>query len=620
MSDLKTKPKIKEKPQSAKHIVKNAPKDVKSIPYNVLSNAPSVMKEQLIKRNSEKQLNDNDEQTPENYATDTIEFAAYSTTSKVYRTMRIIADNRIKSHKTHKIKTKENYTIPNVSVKPNTTNNIQKLANNQPKALQLTDRKNPTNSSEIRNVPKTVSRTPKIAEDKKIMSKSNIIKSEQKNNPKSKMFTPKTKKEYTVAQSETPFAVPEVKQKSIQKSVQKSTAKQKSDIKTKENYIKSHITDTDIKSPDNARHEYVKNKLKSKLTEQQSQNKDANLPNTPNADITSNVPSVDKPNIKTKENYMQSLRNGKAEHKTPKQKTSIVPRQMQTTTSKAVHSKEQITSKTIKNGKNTIKASRIAKRKVSKTHKATVKTQKHVAKQTAKQTAKLAKEAAQRSAKIAKSAVRVATKVAVKVAQAVAKAVKAISTAIASGGAVAVVVVILIVVIIIAAIAASPFGIFISEEVTDTGTIPLSQIIAEYNVELTQEVEDIELSIDHTEVDVIDNQTDRNIVLAVFAAKTAGTDDNTAEDVVIFDDIKAEKLKTYSRAANTVNHTVEEIAVSDTETKNKLTVTISGKTKDELMDLYELTANQREAVETLLEHGDVLTSSSHSLAITNADV
>lgn len=622
MSDLKTKPKIKEKPQSAKHIVKNAPKDVKSIPYNVLSNATSVMKEQLIKRNSEKQLNDNDEQTPENYATDTIEFAAYSTTSKVYRTMRIIADNRIKSHK---IKTKENYTIPNVSVKPNITNNIQKLANNQPKALQLTDRKNPTNSSEIRNVPKTVRRTPKIAEDKKIMSKSNIIKSEQKNNPKSKMFTPKTKKEYTVAQSETPFAVPEVKQKSIQKSVQKSTAKQKSDIKTKENYIKSHITDTDIKSPDNARHEYVKNKLKSKLTEQQSQNKDANLPNTPNADITSNVPSVDKPNIKTKENYMQSLRNGKAEHiktayKTPKQKTSIVPRQMQTTTSKAVHSKEQITSKTIKNGKNTIKASRIAKRKVSKTHKATVKTQKHVAKQTAKQTAKLAKEAAQRSAKIAKSAVRVATKVAVKVAQAVAKAVKAISTAIASGGAVAVVVVILIVVIIIAAIAASPFGIFISEEVTDTGTIPLSQIIAEYNVELTQEVEDIELSIDHTEVDVIDNQTDRNIVIAVFAAKTAGTDDNTAEDVVIFDDIKAEKLKTYFRAANTVNHTVEEIAVSDTETKNKLTVTISGKTKDELMDLYELTAKQREAVETLLEHGDVLTSSSHSLAITNADV
>ena len=220
MSDLKTKPKTKEKPQSAKHIVKNAPKDMKSIPYNVLSNTPSVMKEQLIKRNSEKQFNDNDEHTPENYATDTIEFAAYSTTSKVYRTMRIIADNRIKSHKTHKIKTKENYTIPNVSVKPNTTNNIKKLANNQPKNLQLTDGKIPTNSSEIRNIPKTVCRTPKMAEDKKIMSKSHIIKSEQKNNPELKIFTPKTKEEYIIAQSETSFDVPEVKHKSIQKSVQ----------------------------------------------------------------------------------------------------------------------------------------------------------------------------------------------------------------------------------------------------------------------------------------------------------------------------------------------------------------------------------------------------------------
>ena len=46
------------------------------------------------------------------------------------------------------------------------------------------------------------------------------------------------------------------------------------------------------------------------------------------------------------------------------------------------------------------------------------------------------------------------------------------------------VIVVLIVIIIVAAIVASPFGITISEEVTDAGTIPLSQIIAEYNVEL----------------------------------------------------------------------------------------------------------------------------------------
>lgn len=180
--------------------------------------------------------------------------------------------------------------------------------------------------------------------------------------------------------------------------------------------------------------------------------------------------------------------------------------------------------------------------------------------------------------------------------------------------------ILLIIVIIVAAIAASPFGIFISEEVNEVGTIPLSQIIAEYNVELTQKVEDIELSVAHTDVEVIDNQTDRNIVIAVFAAKTAGAEDDTAQDVVIFDTEKAEKLKEYFRAANTVTHTVSESQNADNETVKKLTVTINGKTKEELMDLYGLTAKQREAVETLLEHGDVLTSSSHSLTITNADV
>ncbi len=394
-------------------------------------------------------------------------------------------------------------------------------------------------------------------------------------------------------------------------------------IKTKENYIKNHSTDTDVKTPDAARRDYVRDKLKAKSEEQKRlQHTDTEIPKTAKTDV---IP--DKPDIKTKESYMQSLRNDKAEPiksaykntTAPKQKSSVVSRQMQST-SKAVHSKQKMKSKTVKDSRNVFKASRTAKKKVSKARKAAVKTQKQVTKQAAKQTAKMAKEAAQRSAQVAKAAARVAVKAAVKVAQAIVGAVKAIGAAIASGGAVAVVAVVLIIVIIIAAIVASPFGIFVSEEVTDVGTIPLSQIIAEYNVELTQKVEDIELSVDHTDVEVIDNQTNTNVVIAIFAAKTAGAEDNTAEEVVIFDDVKAEKLKAYFRAANTVSYTVDESKNADDETVKKLTVTINGKTKDELMDLYCLTAKQHEAVETLLEHGDVLTSSSHSLAITNADV
>ena len=650
MSDVKTKPKTREKPTTAAHAIKNAPKTLKSVPYNVLRNAPSVMKEQLVKQTSEKlskvQQDGQTAQTPENYATDTIEDTAYSAASKVYRTTQNIAERKLKSYKAQKAKRKENYKEPNTPTALNTTDSTPKFADNQPKTTHLTDRKISHNSDTIKpqsndapktvsktpktadNALKTVSRTPKAAENMKLLSDLNRSNTNQEIIPKSGIITPKTKEAYEKAQKKASSSVVSApEQKAIQQA--KVKAQQKADIKTKENYIKNHSTDTDIKTPDAARRDYVRDKLKAKSEEQKRlQHTDTEILNAPKTDAISDtppVPSSDKPNIKTKESYMQSLRNDKAEIikskkvTVPKQKSSVVSRQMQST-SKAVQSKQNMAGKTIKDSRNVFKASRTARKKASKARKAAVKTQKQVNKQAVKHTAKMTKEAAQRSAQVAKAAARVAANVAVKVAQAVVGAAKALISTIASGGAVAVVAVVLIVISIIAAIVASPFGIFVSEEVTDMGTIPLSQIIAEYNVELTQEVEDIELSINHTDVEVIDNQTNTNIVIAVFAAKTAGAEDNTAEDVVVFDDVKAEKLKAYFRAANTVSYTVVESTNTDNETVKKLTVTINGKTKDELMDLYGLTAKQREAVETLLEHGDVLTSSSHSLAITNADV
>ena len=636
MSDVKTKPKTREKPTTAAHAIKNAPKTLKSVPYNVLRNAPSVMKEQLVKQTSEKlskvQQDGQTAQTPENYATDTIEDTAYSAASKVYRTTPNIAERKLKSYKAQKAKRKENYKEPNTPTALNTTDSTPKFADNQPKTTHLTDRKISHNSDTIKpqsnDAPKTVSRTPKTADNMKIPSELGRSNANQEIIPKSGIITPKTKEAYEKAQKKASSSVVSApEQKAIQQA--KVKAQQKADIKTKENYIKNHSTDTDIKTPDAARRDYVRDKLKAKSEEQKRlQHTDTEILNAPKTDAISDtppVPSSDKPNIKTKESYMQSLRNDKAEIikskkvTVPKQKSSVVSRQMQST-SKAVQSKQNMAGKTIKDSRNVFKASRTARKKASKARKAAVKTQKQVNKQAVKHTAKMTKEAAQRSAQVAKAAARVAANVAVKVAQAVVGAAKALISTIASGGAVAVVAVVLIVISIIAAIVASPFGIFVSEEVTDMGTIPLSQIIAEYNVELTQEVEDIELSINHTDVEVIDNQTNTNIVIAVFAAKTAGAEDNTAEDVVVFDDVKAEKLKAYFRAANTVSYTVVESTNTDNETVKKLTVTINGKTKDELMDLYGLTAKQREAVETLLEHGDVLTSSSHSLAITNADV
>lgn len=343
---------------------------------------------------------------------------------------------------------------------------------------------------------------------------------------------------------------------------------------------------------------------------------------------------VKRTDIKTKDSYIRSHYSGRTEIKSKQPIKSESPRII-SQEKQLIKSKPKNTIKSVSGHsshftteKMSVKPARKARlhkqSRIRKTAKRTAsKTQKQVTKQAAKQAAKRSKGLAQRSVQAAKAAAKAAVRITVKTAQAVAAAAKTVVSAIAAFGGWAVLLVVLIVIIIIAAIAASPFGIFISEEVNETGSIPLSQIISEYNIELTQEVEDIELSVEHTDAEIIDNRTDNNVVIAIFAAKTAGAEDDTAEDVVIFDEAKAERLKEYFRTANTVEYNITETSISDGETttvETYLTITITGKTKEELMDEYELTDKQREAVETLLEHGDVITSSSHSLAITDADV
>ena len=343
---------------------------------------------------------------------------------------------------------------------------------------------------------------------------------------------------------------------------------------------------------------------------------------------------IKRTDIKTKDSYIRSYYSGRTEIKSKSpirsESSRVISQEKQ-----LIKFKPKNTIKSVTGNSSHFKAEKISVKparkvrlhkqsRIRKTAKRSAsKTQKQVTKQAAKQAAKWSKELAQRSVQAAKAAGRTTVRLAVKAAQAVAAAAKTVVSAIAAFGGWAVLLVVLIVIIIIAAIAASPFGIFISEEVNETGAIPLSQIISEYNIELTQEVEDIELSVGHTEAEIIDNRTDNNLVIAVFAAKTAGAEDDTAEDVVIFDEDKAERLKEYFRTANTVDYDVTELSITEgeeTTTEISLTITITGKTKEELMDEFELTEKQREAVETLLEHGDVITSSSHSLAITDADV
>lgn len=374
---------------------------------------------------------------------------------------------------------------------------------------------------------------------------------------------------------------------------------------------KEHRQKENIPANDNLRKEAAREYVQNKMIAQRElvQTEEIQSSMSPKQKPLAQEPiKVRQTQIKTREHYVQSR---------IKPTTTAEVKQIQ---SRSIKARTTQPTKAIQRQK-AVFTSKTTRYTSNNAIKNTVKnTQKRAMQKAAKQAAIRSKQLAQRSVQTAKATAKATVQITAKLAQAIAVSVKALVSAIASIGIWAVMLIVLIIVIIIAALAASPFGIFISEEVTEVGTIPLSQIIAEYNVELTQEIENIELSVEYTEVEVYDNRTDSNIVIAVFAAKTAGAEDDTAEDVVVFDEAKAEKLKDYFRTANTVTYDILSVTNEDGTENTYLTISVDGKSQEELMTEYSLTAKQREAVETLLEHGDAITSSSHSLAITNADV
>lgn len=670
MNDIKSKPKeVKRNTHSLK-----TNRGYKSKKASMPMSEADSLKRQYVKTKTElKKQTEEQNERPENYAVDEVEDraerAAYAAADAVQQSVKYAA-GRIKQRKIQEID------IPEIPVSENTTresvykqleasraeSNVNRLNDKQPAkdrqriktrqdaAVKAKERAAPIKTKEAvlsENTQKGITERPKIKSRQQTAVKNmdGVMPERLPNASSEQAVRIKSKSEYLKSKTVSENKVYRLKQKKVYHS-KDNLIKPKTIQAVRAKQEEKRLNEAHDKSK--AAREYAKTKLKHKAEFQKSAvsggaSKTDIIPTPSNTTVSEKAASsephivpkqkpvpeeqikVKRTDIKTKGRYIRSHYGGRAEIKsklTAPESPRIISQEKQLIKSKPKNVIKSVSEQTSVKPSRKIRLRKMPKeRKTAK--RAASKTQKQVTKQAAKQAAKRSKELVQRSAQAAKAAGRAAVRLTVKAAQAIAAAAKTVVSAIAALGGWAVLLVVLIVIIIIAAIAASPFGIFISEEVNETGSIPLSQIISEYNIELTQEVEDIELSVEHTEAEIIDNRTDNNIVIAVFAAKTAGAEDDTADDVVIFDEDKAEKLKEYFRTANTVEYNVTETSISDGETttvETYLTITITGKTKEELMDEYELTEKQREAVETLLEHGDVIISSSHSLAITDADV
>ena len=272
------------------------------------------------------------------------------------------------------------------------------------------------------------------------------------------------------------------------------------------------------------------------------------------------------------------------------------------------------TKNTIKRAQRTIKTAQHTVKTAPRTAKTVIKTADHTAK-TAQATARTARATAQ-AARVTAKATATTAKAAAKGASAAAKAllasVKALVTAIAAGGWVAILAIVLI--FLIGLIVASPFGIFFSGEDSGTGqTMPT--VVREINLEYESKLGEIESSAAHDRLELSGSRAVWPEVLAVYAVKTT-TDPDNPQEVATMDDGKKELLKEIFWAMNEISHRTEtatttqtvetddgkgNIMVEEVEvTATTLYITVTHKTADEMADIYNFTADQREMLAELL--------------------
>ena len=234
----------------------------------------------------------------------------------------------------------------------------------------------------------------------------------------------------------------------------------------------------------------------------------------------------------------------------------------------------------------------------------------HAAQQTARfrQASKQAGSAAKKAAAKAGNALR-----------AIYAAAKSLIAAAAAGGSV--VLALLVLICVVGLLIASPFGILFANEPADSSSVALSTAIAQINEEYAGKLEELQAG-DYDQIIIDGAPPDWREVVAVFAVKTAGTNDGV--DVVTLDAGRVERLRevfwdmvSLSSEAETIDHPDD--GEDDSWTETILTISITGKTVDEMREHYAFTDEQNDMLDDLLENLDLLGGAIGNLNVTEAD-
>lgn len=237
---------------------------------------------------------------------------------------------------------------------------------------------------------------------------------------------------------------------------------------------------------------------------------------------------------------------------------------------------------------------------------------------------KFQREAQKKMAEKTKQAAKKTAENAKKAAVAVGKAIKSVvETIVAAFGGIGLVA-ILAVIVVIGALLASPLGILFSNESTPN-SVPLSSAVSQINMELNTRLISLQ-SGEYTDIIVEGAPPSWTDVIAVFASHTAGAQDGV--DVAQLTPDRVSRLQavfwqmchiTSSTESVTIPDSNPDDDVDDSRTETTLTITITGKTADQMRTEYGFNDFQNETLDILLSDTAMLNSLIGNMSISQQD-
>lgn len=237
---------------------------------------------------------------------------------------------------------------------------------------------------------------------------------------------------------------------------------------------------------------------------------------------------------------------------------------------------------------------------------------------------KFQREAQKKMAEKSKQAAKKTAENAKKAAVAVGRAIKSVvETIVATFGWIGLVA-ILAVIVVIGALLASPLGILFSNESTPN-SVPLSSAVSQINMELNTRLISLQ-SGEYTDIIVEGAPPSWTDVIAVFASYTAGAQNGV--DVAQLTPDRVSRLQavfwqmchiTSSTETVTIPDSNPDDDIDDSRTETTLTITITGKTADQMRTEYGFNDFQNETLDILLSDTAMLSSLIGNMSISQQD-